>query len=73
MAVFLSGLTQPNTEVIKQAELALKPILKRPGCVPAMIEVINSGVSAGQDESTRHVAAIVLRKRNLTQNYRWTR
>ena len=63
MAVYLSGLTQPNTEVIKQAELALKPILKRPGCVPAMIEVIKSGVSTGQDESTRHVAAIVLRKR----------
>ena len=61
MATYLSGLTQPDTLVIRQAESALKPILKRPECVPAMIEVIKA--RDAQDEATRHVAAIVLRKR----------
>eukprot|EP00584_Thalassiosira_punctigera_P023117 CAMPEP_0172554952 /NCGR_PEP_ID=MMETSP1067-20121228/57275_1 /TAXON_ID=265564 ORGANISM="Thalassiosira punctigera, Strain Tpunct2005C2" /NCGR_SAMPLE_ID=MMETSP1067 /ASSEMBLY_ACC=CAM_ASM_000444 /LENGTH=1075 /DNA_ID=CAMNT_0013343439 /DNA_START=121 /DNA_END=3348 /DNA_ORIENTATION=- len=61
MASYLAALTQPDTNVIRQAELALKPILKNPECVPAMIEVIKAGTS--QDEGTRHVAAIVLRKR----------
>jgi HEAT repeat protein len=61
MATYLAGLTQPDTLVIRQAEAALKPILKNPESVPAMIEVIKSGAS--QSEATRHVAAIVLRKR----------
>jgi hypothetical protein len=61
MATYLTGLTQPDTLVIRQAEVALKPILKNPECVPAMIEVIKSG--SAQPEATRHVAAIVLRKR----------
>jgi hypothetical protein len=61
MATYLSGLTQPDTLVIRRAESALKPMLKRPECVPAMMEVIKA--RDAQDEATRHVAAIVLRKR----------
>ena len=36
-------------------------MVKQPGCVPAMIEVIKARDTQG--EATRHVAAIVLRKR----------
>lgn len=61
MATYLAALSQPDTNIIRQAEVALKPILKQPQCVPAMVEVIKAqGVQA---EATRHVAAIVLRKR----------
>lgn len=61
MAQYLAALSQPDTNIIRQAELALKPILKQPQCVPAMVEVIKP--TSGQTEPTRHVAAIVLRKR----------
>ncbi|KAL9183593.1 hypothetical protein ACHAXT_004449 [Thalassiosira profunda] len=61
MATLLAALTQPDTNAIRQAEQALKPILKQPGCVPAMVEVIKA--REAQNEATRHVAAIVLRKR----------
>lgn len=61
MATYLSALTQPDTNIIRQAEVALKPILKNQQCVPAMIEVIKA--QNAQNEATRHVAAIVLRKR----------
>ena len=61
MANFLSALSQPDTNIIRQAEVALKPILKQPQCVPAMVEVIKA--QTAQNEATRHVAAIVLRKR----------
>ena len=37
MANFLSALSQPDTNIIRQAEVALKPILKQPQCVPAMV------------------------------------
>ena len=61
MANYLAALTQPDTNIIRQAEVALKPILKQPQCVPAMVEVIKA--QGTQNEATRHVAAIVLRKR----------
>lgn len=61
MATYLSALTQPDTNIIRQAEAALKPILKNPQCVPAMVEVIKARDSQG--ESVRHVTVIVLRKR----------
>lgn len=61
MATYLAALTQPDTNIIRQAELALKPILKNPQCVPAMVEVVKA--QGAHDEGTRHVAAIVLRKR----------
>lgn len=40
MASLLLGLTQPNTDTIRQAESALKPILKDPRSVPALFEII---------------------------------
>ena len=61
MATYLAALTQPDTNIIRQAEVALKPILKQPQCVPAMVEVIKA--QGDQNEATRHVAVIVLRKR----------
>eukprot|EP00547_Thalassionema_nitzschioides_P001876 CAMPEP_0194200314 /NCGR_PEP_ID=MMETSP0156-20130528/969_1 /TAXON_ID=33649 /ORGANISM="Thalassionema nitzschioides, Strain L26-B" /LENGTH=1071 /DNA_ID=CAMNT_0038925291 /DNA_START=70 /DNA_END=3285 /DNA_ORIENTATION=- len=61
MASLLLALTQPNTETIRQAEVALKPILKDPRSVPALFEIIKGrGVHA---DSVRHVASILLRKR----------
>ena len=38
----LAVLTQPDTEAIRQAELALKPLLKDPRCVPALVEILKS-------------------------------
>ena len=38
----LSVLTQPDTEAIRQAELALKPLLKDPRCVPALVEILKA-------------------------------
>lgn len=61
MASLLLGLTQPNTDTIRQAEAQLKPILKDPRCVPALFEIMKGrGVHA---DSVRHVASILLRKR----------
>lgn len=42
MANLLAVLTQPDTEAIRQAELALKPILKDPRCVPALVEILKA-------------------------------
>ncbi|KAK1736613.1 importin [Skeletonema marinoi] len=42
MATYLAALTHPDTNAIRQAEIALKPILKNSQCVPAMIEVVKS-------------------------------
>ena len=42
MADFLAALTHPDTNAIRQAEAALKPLLKRPECVPVLIEVIKA-------------------------------
>ena len=63
MASYLTALTQPDTSIIRQAEVALKPILKKPQCVPTMVEVIKAQNAENASEGTRHVAAIVLRKR----------
>jgi len=61
LASLLLALTQPDTETIRQAEVSLKPLLKDPRCVPALVEVLKGrGV---QPNAVRHVAAIVLRKR----------
>jgi len=35
-------LTQPDTEAIRQAEIALKPILKDPRSVPALVEILKA-------------------------------
>ena len=42
MAGFLTALTQPDTEAIRQAEIALKPILKDPRSVPALVEILKA-------------------------------
>mmetsp|Transcript_20410 Transcript_20410/g.36828 ORF Transcript_20410/g.36828 Transcript_20410/m.36828 type:complete len:1073 (-) Transcript_20410:64-3282(-) len=61
MANLLVVLTQPDTEAIRQAELALKPILKDPRCVPALVEILKARDS--QPPPVRHVGGIILRKR----------
>lgn len=61
MATYLAALTHPDTNAIRQAEIALKPILKNQQCVPAMVEVVKSRET--QNDAVRHVAVIVLRKR----------
>jgi hypothetical protein len=40
IADLLAALTHPDTNAIRQAEVALKPLLKRPECVPVLVEVI---------------------------------
>jgi HEAT repeat protein len=42
LAGLLSALTQPDTEAIRHAEVALKPVLKDPRCVPALVEVLKA-------------------------------
>jgi hypothetical protein len=57
----LAALTQPNTETIRAAEKALKPLLKDPRCVASLLDVLKAGNTP--EAPVRHVAAIVLRKR----------
>lgn len=40
LSSLLVNLTQPNTEVIRNAEAQLKPILKNPNSIPALYEVL---------------------------------
>ena len=77
MIQLLHGLIQPNTETIRAAEQALKPILKQPASMDVLWTIITSNSSSSNnnivvmnavmDESQytaiRHVATIVLRKR----------
>ena len=42
LANLLGVLTQPDTEAIRQAEQALKPLLKDPRCVPALVEILKA-------------------------------
>ncbi len=42
LAALLLALTQPDTQGIRQAEVALKPLLKDPRCVPALIEILKA-------------------------------
>ena len=71
MIQLLHGLIQPNTETIRAAEQALKPILKQPESMEVLWTIITTNSSSvssmNMDESQyiaiRHVATIVLRKR----------
>ena len=45
LASLLGVLTQPDTEAIRQAEQALKPLLKDPRCVPALVEILKAKTS----------------------------
>lgn len=42
LAGLLLALTQPDTQGIRQAEVALKPVLKDPRCVPALVEILKA-------------------------------
>lgn len=42
LASLLTALTQPNTDAIRAAEVALKPILKNPQCIPALVQIIEA-------------------------------
>jgi hypothetical protein len=42
LATLLAVLSQPDTEAIRQAEVALKPLLKDPRCVPALVEILKA-------------------------------
>lgn len=42
IATLLNALTQPDTVAIRQAEAALKPLLKDSRCVPALVEILKS-------------------------------
>lgn len=42
LATLLVNLTQPNTEIIKNAEAQLKPLLKNPNCIPALYEILDA-------------------------------
>ena len=53
LSSLLSVLTQPDTEAIRQAEVALKPLLKDPRCVPALVEVLKAKESQ-VSSSIRH-------------------
>ena len=43
LATLLSALSNPNTNAIREAEAELKPILKDPRSVPALMEVLSTG------------------------------
>jgi hypothetical protein len=42
MANLLAALTQPDTQTIRQAEVALKPILKDARSIPALLEILKA-------------------------------
>lgn len=56
----LTALTHPDTNAIRNAEAAIKPMLKDPRCVEALLDVLSN---FSNDASVRHIAAILLRKR----------
>jgi hypothetical protein len=81
LGALLAALTQPDTSTIRQAEKAMKPLLKDPRCIPALMQILhkdpnNAAVVAVATPPVRHIAAVVLRKRltghyaNLDPNYR---
>lgn len=73
MGALLNALTQPNTDTIRQAEKAMKPLLKDQRCIPSLMQILhkdpnNAAVVAVATPPVRHIAAVVLRKR-LTGHY----
>lgn len=59
----LAALTQPDTNTIRQAEQALKPILKNPASMLSLWTLIADPQASHDNIGVRHVGAIVLRKR----------
>ena len=41
-STLLTALTQPDTNVIRQAEASIKPMLKDPRCVAALLEIVGN-------------------------------
>jgi importin-4 len=60
LMALLRGLTQPDTGTIRQAELALKPLLKQPATMFPLWHIVSN---TANEVGVRHVGAIVLRKR----------
>jgi hypothetical protein len=60
LEALLNGLIQPDTGTIRQAEQALKPLLKQPATMPVLWQIV---ANPANDMGVRHVGAIVLRKR----------
>ena len=42
LSTLLAALTHPDTNAIRQAEVALKPLLKDARCVPALVEIVKA-------------------------------
>jgi predicted site-specific integrase-resolvase len=55
----LTMLSQPETAVVRQGEKILKPFLKLTSCILPLINQIRSN----PDESVRHHAALILKRR----------
>ena len=55
----LAALTAPDTTRIKQAEDALKPVLKR----PESVGLLTTQVSRSENPAVRQIAAVILRKK----------
>ena len=55
----LEALTAPDTTRIKQAEDALKPVLKR----PESVGLLTTQVSRSENPAVRQIAAVILRKK----------
>lgn len=59
LARILSMLSQPDTAVVRQGEKTLKPFLKTSSCILALMNQIRTS----PEESIRHHAALLLKKR----------
>ena len=56
----LTMLSANDTNIVKQGEKALKPILKQPMCLPALLNIVGSRELT---EVVRHQAAVLLKKK----------
>lgn len=55
----LSQLSVSDTNTIKRAEATLKPFLKKPSCLPALLQQLQGS----QNEQVRHMASILIKKK----------
>jgi hypothetical protein len=59
LELVLEALGTNNTGIIRQAEEALKPFLKRPVCIPSLLRQIQYSTKV----YVRHVSSLILKKR----------
>ena len=45
LRALLAALTQPDTSTIRQAEQTMKPLLKDPRCIPALMQILHKDPS----------------------------